>query len=511
MAGGNMGNSHLKDDSSNQIHDDSTVYGLTMIDFRPILLVIGVLLLALAAAMCIPSAVDWFSGNPDWIVFAVAAGTTGFSGMTLVLAFRAHGAVLSIRQSFLMTVLIWIVLSVFASLPFMFSELSLNFTDAFFESMSGFTTTGSTVITHLDSLPPGLLLWRGILQWLGGLGIIVMAISILPALRVGGMQMFRIEAFETGGKVLPRVAQISAAATLIFIVITFVWAIALWLAGMSGLEAVIHSMTTIATGGYSSSDTSIAHFDDALIEMIITAGMVVGGVPFLLYMKLLRGDVRALYKDSQVQAYLSLLLVATLIIAGWLFVEESMMPLQALRYSVFSTVSIMTGTGYASIDYSLWGPLPVGMLFFLTFVGGCAGSTACGIKVFRFQILFFAAKAQINRLLQPHGVFVPYYNGRRIPEEVITSVMSFFFIFGMVFVLLSLGLNVVGLDFITAITGAATSMANVGPGFGAIIGPAGNFQSLPDAAKWLLAAGMLTGRLEVFTVIVLFSRSFWRG
>lgn len=482
-----------------------------MLDLRPIFLTIGMLLTILAISMLIPAAVDFAVDNPDWRVFAKAAGITLFAGVAMALSCRTGRNSLSVRQAFALTAMLWIVLTLFASLPFLFCELGLSFTDAYFEAMSGITTTGSTVLTGLDGLPPGLLLWRGILQWLGGLGIVVMALSILPMLRVGGMQMFRVEAFETEGKMLPRAAQLSAGIVLILFFFTGMLILGLWLAGMTGLEAVVHALTTIATGGYSTSDGSIGHFDSALIEGIITVGMVVGGIPFLLFLKLVRGDGRSLLRDEQVQWYLGILASVTVAVTAWLWFSQGMTPLHAFRYASFNVVSIMTGTGYASADYGQWGVFPVGVMFFLMFVGGCYGSTACGIKVFRFQVLYASARSQIRHLVQPHGVFIPTFNRRPISDEVVTSVLSYFFIFGAVFAVLSLGLNLQGLDIVTAMSGAGTAMANVGPGLGPIIGPAGNFQSLPDAAKWLLVAGMLIGRLEVFTIFVLFSRRFWRG
>jgi len=480
-------------------------------DFRPVFLIIGIILSALALAMCVPAAVDAIAGNPDWKPFTESAGLTLFVGVTLVLSCRPADGHLTIRQAFVMTTLMWVVVALFGALPFTFSELQLGFTDAYFEAMSGITTTGSTVITGLDGVPQGILLWRGILQWLGGLGIVVMAISVLPRLRVGGMQLFRIEAFETGGKALPRAAEISAGVTVIFVLFTVAWTVAFWVAGMTGLEAVVHAMTTIATGGYSTSDASIGHFHSAPIEIITTVGMVAGGIPFILYLKCLRGDARPLVVDSQVRWYLSILALATVIVSLKLWFAGNGEPLRALRDSAFTVASIMTGTGYVSVDYGGWGIFPVGIIFFLTFVGGCAGSTACGMKVFRFQVLYANARTQLSKLTQPHGVFIPHYNGEPISDDVTTSVLSYFFIFGICFAVLSMALNMVGLDMVTALSSAATAMANVGPGLGPIVGPSGTFQPLPDTAKWLLAAGMLVGRLEVFTVMVLLMPAFWRG
>jgi len=480
-------------------------------DFRPIFLVVGMLLAILAVSMLLPAAADAFVGNPDWQVFVVAAALTLFVGVALALTTRASGLRLSLRQAFVMTTVSWLALTVFAALPFMFSELELSFTDAFFESMSGITTTGSTMITGLDSAPLGILTWRALLQWLGGIGIIVMAIGLLPMLRVGGMQLFRMETSETSEKAMPRVAELAMAIGGIYVALTLVWTALYWWAGMTGFEALTHAMTTLATGGYSTSDGSIGHFDSALIDIIATGGMIVGSLPFLLYLRTVQGDIGALTRDSQVQWFFSIVGLAVLTASMFLWLEGGFEPLSALRYGMFNVVSIMTGTGYATSDYWLWGGFAGPIFFYIMFIGGCAGSTTCGIKIFRFQVLWASAVTQFNHLLQPHGVFIPYYNNRPIPDEVITSVLSFFFVFGVCFALLAVGLGMLGLDYVTAISSAATAIANVGPALGPIVGPAGTFQPLPDAAKWLMSAGMLLGRLELFTVLILFSRAFWRG
>ncbi|MCW8835933.1 MAG: TrkH family potassium uptake protein [Rhodospirillales bacterium] len=482
-----------------------------MYDFRPILLVIGVLLTILAVAMCIPAGVDLYYGNPDWQVFVLSAGCTLFVGVILILSCRGFRGKFGVRQGFIMTTAIWVSMTVFGALPLVFSELNLSITDAFFEAMSGITTTGSTVISGLNGAPPGLLLWRAILQWLGGIGIIVMAISILPMLKVGGMQLFRVEAFDAEEKVLPRAAQMSAGLTLIYVALTAICAVALWLAGLRPFDAITHSMTTIATGGFSTYDASVGHFNSGMVDAIITIGMIIGSLPFLLYVRTIRGDVGALYHDSQVQVFLAVAASFVLVAAAFLWIGQSMHPLEALRHSAFNVVSIMTGTGFATMDYMLWGSFAAPLFFMVMFIGGCAGSTTCGIKIFRFQVVYAAARTQLRQLLQPHGVFIPYYNRRPIPDEVIVSVLGFFFLFGVTFALLALGLGMFGLDFITALSSAATAIANVGPGLGDVVGPAGNFQSLPDGAKWLMAVGMLLGRLELFTVLVLLTRSFWRG
>jgi trk system potassium uptake protein TrkH len=481
-----------------------------MIDFRPVLFVLGILLSILAVAMLLPAAVDGIFGNPDWQVFLASAGVTLFVGVSMMLTTRSGWGRIGIRQGFLMATLAWVVISVFGALPLAFSELNLSFTDALFESMSGITTTGATVITGLDTAPPGILFWRAILQWLGGIGIIVMAISILPMLQIGGMQMFKIEAFETD-KVLPRAAQLAGGIAIVYVLLTFMATITLWALGMNGFDAVAHAMTSIATGGLSTRDASIGYFPNPEIQWAVCIFMVLGATPFVLYLRALRGNVMALFRDTQVQWMLAIMAISVAAMTAHLVYNDHLQGHDAIRHAAFNVISVMTGTGYSSVDYGQWGEFAFALLFVLMFIGGCAGSTSCGIKIFRIQVLYETALAQLRRLIQPNGVFIPYYNHRPIPETVAFSVMSFFFLFITAFGLLAAALGMVGLDFITAVSGAASALANVGPGLGDIIGPAGNYQSLPDMAKWLLAAGMLLGRLELFTVLVLFAPAFWRG
>ena len=480
-------------------------------DFRPAIFVVGLLLATLAVVMCVPAIADFAYGHPDWQVFAVSAATTFFVGVTMALTSKTRDMKLTIRHAFMITTTSWMAMTLFASLPFAFSELDMGFTDAVFEAMSGITTTGSTVISGLENAPPGILLWRSLLQWLGGIGIIVMGIAVLPMLQVGGMQLFRMESSDQSDKAMPRAAQIASAIGVIYLLLTIVWAGFYWVAGMTGFDAISHAMTTFATGGFSNHDESFAYFDSAMIEYIAAAGMLVGALPFILYLRALQGDMLAVVNDSQVQWFLIFIAGVIVTTCGWLVLEVGEDPLNALRLATFNIVSIITGTGYATDDYSIWGSFSPVIFFFIMFIGGCSGSTTCGIKVFRFQVLYAAARTQIHHLLQPHGVFIPYFNKRPISEEIIISVLSFFFMWFFTFALLTLGLSLLGLDFVTAFSSAATSIANVGPALGPVAGPTGNFVSFPDAAKWLMAGGMLLGRLELFTVIVMLSRSFWRS
>jgi trk system potassium uptake protein TrkH len=483
-----------------------------VLDLRPIFLVVGVLLIILALFMAPPMFADLAAGHPDWQVFLAAGSVTLFAGVSLVLMNRTTDfGELSGRQVFLMTTLVWVVMTLFAALPLKFSELELSYADAVFEAMSGVTTTGATVIVGLEFAPPGILLWRGILQWLGGIGIIVMGLAILPMLSIGGMQLVRAESSDLSEKILPRAAQIASAIGLIYLSLTMACAVCYWLAGMLPFEAAVHSMTTVATGGYSTRDASIGAFQSAAIEWTAIVFMVIGGLPFVLYIQASNGKAGPLLRDSQVRWFLMIILAVTLTITAWLLAHSDLAWPAALRQALFHTVTVITGTGYAATDYNLWGALPVALLFFLMCVGGCTGSTTGGIKVFRFTVLYAVARNQIARLIRPHGVFVPMFNGRPLPDAAAISVMAFIFMFGLSFAVVALALSMFGLDHLTAMSGALATLANVGPGLGETIGPAGNFAPLPDGAKWVMSGAMLLGRLELFTVMVLFTPAFWRG
>ena len=482
-----------------------------MLNIRPILFILGLLLTTLALAMSLPALIDALTGHSDWQVFLASAGLTMFIGISLILTMRGSDMTLGIREAFILTIGSWLGVTLFASLPFAFAELNLSFADAFFEAMSGITTTGATVIVNLDQAPPGILLWRALLQWLGGIGIIVTAVALLPMLKVGGMQLFRMESSDTTEKILPRTAQVSTAIGAIYFILTACCALAYWLAGMPGFDAVAHSMTTIATGGFSTSDNSIGVFKKPSIEWIAVIFMIIGSLPFVLYLQAVRGRPMSLFRDSQVRWFLCLALLLVVIVVLIVFTTQNFSTTQSLRISAFNTVSILTGTGYSTASFDSWGPLALTIFFIIMFIGGCAGSTTCGIKIFRIQVLYETAAAQIRRLVQPHGIFIPYYNRSPITDAVAMSVMSFFFFYVLVFIILALGLSALGLDFLTALSGAATAISNVGPGLGPVIGPDGNFTTLPDAAKWLLSAGMLLGRLELFTILVLFAPAFWKA
>jgi len=403
-----------------------------------------------------------------------------------------------------------VVLSGFGALPFFWSGIVPTYTDAYFETISGLTTTGATVITGLDSAPMGILLWRGILQWLGGLGVLVMAVAVLPMLQVGGMQIFKVEAFDTSDKILPRASQISGSITTVFISMTFLCFIAYMVAGMTIFEATVHAMTTVATGGFSTSDGSVGHFDSMAIDLTASLFMVLGSIPFLLYVQFVKGQFVPLWRDSQVRTFIAVLSVFIMI--TWAIEAASSVNPGVFRFvdAIFNVTSIVTGTGFATDDYSKWGHGSMAFFFIIMFTGGCAGSTSCGMKIFRFQVLYQVIKQHLGRIVYPNGIFIKKFNGKPITDSVTSSVLSFFFLYLVIFAIVAMALNITGLDMLTALSGAGTAISNVGPGLGNIIGPAGNFQSLNDPAKWILCAAMLIGRLELFTVLVLFIPSFWR-
>ena len=480
-----------------------------MLDLRPVGYVIGLLLLALGASMALPMIADLLEGNGHWPVFAEVGLLTMLVGMSVSLA--TSNAVrdrLSVQQTFLLTVGVWVALPIFAAFPFVVGATGLGYTDAFFEAMSGFTTTGATVIVGLDELPRGLLLWRGLLQWFGGIGIVVVAMVFLPELRVGGMQIFRSEAFDTGGKVLPRAAQIASTISLVYAAFTVLCAFAYAGAGMGTFDAVVHAMTTVSTGGFANYDSSFARFQGAH-EYIATAFMLAAAAPFVLYVQLVNGRGAPILHDSQLRAFLGTAAALVGVTAVTLALVQGFPPEQALREALFNIASILTGTGYASVDYMQWGGFLIALFFFCGLIGGCAGSTSCSVKIFRYQILFAAARAQLRQIRSPHGIFRPRYAGRTVAPDVLSSVMAFFVLFVVTLGIIAVLLAMTGLDMVTSVSGAATAVANIGPGLGPIIGPAGNFAPLGDTAKWILSAAMLIGRLELVVVFVLLTREFW--
>ena len=461
--------------------------------------------------MLIPFFVQWIYDEND-NAFLLSSIITAFIGTLLILANLDENKKLNIQQAFLLTVLSWLSIAIFGCLPFLFSKLNLSFVDAFFESMSGITTTGSTVIDDLNNAPKSILMWRAITQWFGGIGIIVMAITVLPLLKVGGMQLFRMESSDKAEKILPKTREVTLTISAIYICLTFICGMAYWLFGMNVFDSIAHSMTTIATGGFSTYNESIGYFNNPKIEIISTIFIISGSIPFIAYLKFIKGNKKIFTEDVQIKGLIYILFISVLLIFLYLlFTNREFSFADNLRISSFNVVSILSGTGYVTSDFSLWGKFPLVFFMFLMFVGGCAGSTTCGIKIFRFQILGIFILNQIKKLVYPRGVFNMKYNNAKINNDFIYSIMTFVFLYFFIFFIMAALLSLDGLDFVSSISGSATAISNVGPGLGGIIGPNGNFYSLPVFSKLILSLGMLLGRLELFAVLVLFFPAFWKN
>lgn len=478
-------------------------------NFKPVFYINGILLLILSGFMLLPVLIDLADDSPDWRVFASAQIVTSFIGFALIFSNREKSFSLSLRQTFILVTVSWIFLTVFAALPFAFANIQMSLAAAFFEAASGLTTTGSTVLTGLDQLPRGILLWRAILQGLGGIGFLIVALAVLPLLQISGMQIFKTQSFGME-KVLPSAQQMAFYILMIYLALIFSCAILFYIADMSVFDAFCHAMTAVATAGFANYDSSIGHFDSNVIDMIAITFMWLGALPFVLYVRMLKGDSKALIRDSQVTAFFSILFTLAGIVTVYLLLTGQKGLFDALLNSVFMITTLMTTTGFATEDYSAWGPLVVGVAFAATFLGACSGSTAGGIKTFRLQILWSMFQQQIRKLISPRGVFHVHYNGKMVEHSVQASVAGFIFVFMLTWLAFTLMLLATGLDFMTALTGAATAISNVGPGLGPVIGPAGNFNALPDDAIWILSFGMLLGRVELLTFFVLLAPRFWR-
>jgi len=482
-----------------------------MNNYKTVFFSIGVLLIILGLFMLIPFFIQIIYEEKN-NAFLSSAFVTSFIGILLVLTNLEENKKLNLQQAFLLTTLSWLSIAIFGCLPFSLSNLDLSIVDSFFESMSGITTTGSTIINNLDSAPKSILIWRAILQWLGGIGVIVMAITILPLLSIGGMQLFRMENADTTEKILPKTREITLIISTIYLSLTFFCAVAYWLVGMNIFDSIAHSMTTIATGGFSTYSDSIGYFQNPRIEIVSIIFIILGSLPFVAYLKFIKGNKKIFFKDSQIKGLIYILIFSVLLMFLYLMLNNNQNEfLENLRISTFNVVSILSGTGYVTDDFSSWGKFPLIFFLFLMFIGGCAGSTTCGIKIFRFQILAKFIIIQMKKLVYPHGVFSMKYNEEKITNNFIYSIITFIFLYFFIFFILATFLSLNGLDFTTAISGSASAISNVGPGLGSVIGPNGNFSNLPDFSKLSLSLGMLLGRLELFAVLVLFFPSFWKN
>ncbi len=480
-----------------------------MSNYKTVFFTLGVLQIILGLSMFIPIIVQFIYNELDAGFIGAGIATIIF-GVLFFLSNLDHDKKISLPQAFLLTALSWLSIALFGSLPFIFSELNLGFTDAIFESMSGITTTGSTIIINLNDAPKGILLWRAMLQWLGGIGIIVMAITLMPIMNVGGMQLFKVSSNDTAEKILPKSKEISLRLIIVYSILTFICALFYKIFGMNYFDSLTHSMTTIATGGFSNYNESLGYFNSSFIELTAILFIILGSIPFIAYIKFLNGDRKIFLTDSQIKTFLKIILFSIIIIFVYLTIKnKSLYETNIIKVS-FNVISILTGTGYVTENFTGWGSFPLFFFLILMFIGGCAGSTACGIKIFRIQILYQFILIQIKKIIYPRGVFAVKYEKQNIDDKFMSSIISFIYLYIVIFFVITGLLSISGLDFITAISGAATSISNVGPGLGEIIGPNGNFSELPDISKWILSFGMILGRLELFAILVLFIPSFWR-
>ncbi len=477
---------------------------------KTVFFIVGILLLILGLFMMIPYAVQLVYDENSNSFFSSAVITI-FIGILTILASLKKDNQLNLQQAFLFSTLSWGSIALFGSLPFLLSNLNLSFSEAFFESMSGITTTGSTTIIDLDNTPKSILLWRAIMQWLGGIGIIVMATTVMPLLKVGGMQVFKTDS-SGSEKILPKTIEVAFTIISIYTILTLACSFFYWTQGMSGFDSIAHALTTLAIGGFSTHNESIGYFKSPGIEFTSIIFIILGSIPFITYLKFVKGNKKIFYQDVQIRGFLYLLIISILIMFFYLFLNNAEYSiLDNLRISSFNVISILSGTGYVTDDFGLWGEFPLIFFIFLMFIGGCAGSTTCGIKIFRLQILFLFVGNQIKKLIYPNSIFIINYNNNKIEDDFINSVIIFIFAYLFLFLIIAMLLSVSGLDFLSAISGAATSISNVGPGLGNMIGPNGNFSQVSDISKWILSFGMLLGRLEIFAVLVLFLPSFWRS
>ena len=481
-----------------------------MSNYKTVFFTLGILQIILGTSMLIPILIQIIYDQLD-SSFIGAGIITIIFGVLFFLSNLNHEKKLNLQQAFLLTALSWLSIAIFGSLPFIFSNLQLTITDALFESMSGITTTGSTIITNLSECPKAILFWRAILQWLGGIGIIVMAITLMPIMNVGGMQLFKISTNDKAEKILPKSKEISTRLILIYLGLTFVCSIFYNIFGMNFFDSITHSMTTIATGGFSNYNESIGYFNSATIEITSIIFIIFGSIPFIAYIKFLNGDKKIFISDSQIKSFIKIIIFSILILFFYLALQNKNFEEINIRSISFNVVSILTGTGYVTQEFDNWGSFPLIFFILLMFIGGCAGSTSCGVKIFRVQILYLFLVNQLKKIIYPRGVFVIKYDNNTVDDKFMSSIISFIYLYIIIFFLITALLSLNGLDFITSISGAATSISNVGPGLGSIIGPTGNFSQLPDASKWILSLGMILGRLELFAILVLFLPSFWRN
>jgi trk system potassium uptake protein len=481
-----------------------------MFDLRPVAFVIGRILVVLGAAMLIPAAVDWQMGDANAGALAASALMTGVAGIALSIAtVNALGRSLDVRQAYVLTALIWAVVPAFGALPYIIGQPGLSFLLAYFEAVSGFTTTGASVIPKVETYSAGMLLWRGMTNFLGGLGIAFIAMIFLPLMRIGGMQFFRTEGFDTFGKALPRAADIAWQLLIVYTGLTFVCILVYAMIGMGVLDAVVHGMATVATGGFSTADASFSRFTGAG-EYAGAVFMILGSLPYIRYVQLVNGSAHPLWADSQARAYLRWLLTAVLIVSVWRTATSDMAFLDAFRESLFNLTSIMSSTGFGSGSFSTWGGPMLVVAFVIGVIGACSGSSAAGLSVFRVQLAIAAVRSDLQRIAHPSRIEPIRYDGRRVEPDVIDALILFVAGFIVILGLASIGITLTGVDQMSALWGAWTTLGNIGYSLGPLVARTGTFVDYPPTAIAIMTLAMILGRLGLLAILVLFLPRFWR-
>jgi len=478
--------------------------------FRSVLSVLGFILVVVGILMSLVLPVSLYYGGSDAYALLLSALLMIVVGLLVWFFNKKQSKELGVREGFTIVGLGWVVASLFGCLPFVLSGAIPDFTDAYFETISGFTTTGATILTDIEVLPHGLLFWRSLTQWIGGLGIILLSIAILPALGVGGMQLFQAEVPGISvEKLTPRIIQTARILWMVYVLLTVVQMVLLTAGGMTLFDATCHSFTTVSTGGFSTKNASIAHYQSAYIEQVIIVFMFLAGTSFALHYRALRGELRGYSRDDEFTFYAILVVLASLIIFLGIPIESGESLGKTVQAAVFQTVSIITTTGFVTADYELWYPAAQWILLMLMFAGACTGSTAGGIKLVRILVLLKNAVNQLKMLIHPRAILPVRHNGKSLEQEIIVDVLTYFVLFVLIFVVSTLVMTTLGMDIVSSAGAVAASLGNIGPGLGSV-GAVDNYAHVPLIGKWVLMFCMLTGRLEIFTIIVLFTPTFWK-
>ena len=479
--------------------------------WQPIFMISGYFVSILGLSMLIPAIVDMYYTRQNWSPFITSAIISLFIGVSLYLGNRTKIEKISIRQGYLITTISWFALSLLSALPFMLTETTSYWVDAIFEATSGITTTGATILTDIDGTSKAILLWRSLLNGLGGVGIVIFAVALLPFLGIGGMQIFQRESSDLNEKLMPKISYIAKRIIIVYLILLLLTFCGLLLAGMGKFDAVNHAMSAVSTGGFSTKNASVGYFNNVWVEIVLMIGMIAGSLPLTWYLIVLKTRQHNSFRSAQVPFFLKTLCAYTLFTPLWLIATHDNYSFwEALRLASFNVVSITTDTGFASTDYMKWGMFTQTIFLIFAITGGCSGSTSGGVKSFRWQVIIAFFKKSITNMTEPSRIIPVKIKDLNVDDNVIKSVFIFILAFGLSIVSLTVLVAITGVDFTTAFSAIIGCITNAGPGVGEIVGPSGTFAPLSDFAKYVCAFAMLLGRLEVMTILVVFTRNFWR-